>query len=327
MGGGSAPKPDPNIGIAALKSAEVGEDYLAFMRNQADITNQWAQEDRARYTETFRPIEDRLIQEAERAKTPEVIGAKVDQAQADARFAAASGQAQQERRLRSMGVRPDSGRYDDSTRRAETAEALAVAGAGNIARRQAEAEGDAKLAAVANVGRGFAVNPAQSMSISNGGMASGVNAAMQGYGQQGSLLQRDHDSRMASWQADQDRAAGIFGAIGRVAGAAFFSDKDMKTEKEDAPGVLEAIREMPVEKWRYKDGTGQDQDNHIGPYAQDFAKATGTGDGKTIKVQDAIGVTMGAVKELDKNVQKIGEAIGLRFDKNTIQGTAEEIVA
>lgn len=42
MGGSSAPRPDPNIGIAALKSAELGEKMLGWMKDQSDVTNQWA---------------------------------------------------------------------------------------------------------------------------------------------------------------------------------------------------------------------------------------------------------------------------------------------
>jgi hypothetical protein len=33
-GGGDAPSPDPRIGMAAMKNAEIGEDWLAFAREQ-----------------------------------------------------------------------------------------------------------------------------------------------------------------------------------------------------------------------------------------------------------------------------------------------------
>lgn len=61
---------------------------------------------------------------------------------------------------------------------------------------------------------------------------------------------------------------------------------------------------MPVEQWKYKDGMG-DGGEHIGPYAEDFQAATGKGDGATIPVVDAIGVTMKAVQELNQKVDKI----------------------
>ena len=64
---------------------------------------------------------------------------------------------------------------------------------------------------------------------------------------------------------------------------------------------------MPVDKWRYKPGRG-DGGEHVGPYAQDFAAATGQGDGKSIDMISAIGVTMGAIRDLDKKVDKMARA-------------------
>ena len=39
-GGGSAPKPDPNIGVAAVKEAELGEEWLKFAKEQFGVANQ-----------------------------------------------------------------------------------------------------------------------------------------------------------------------------------------------------------------------------------------------------------------------------------------------
>lgn len=64
---------------------------------------------------------------------------------------------------------------------------------------------------------------------------------------------------------------------------------------------------MPVEKWRYKEGTGMDDAEHVGPYAEDFKEATGLGDGKTINVVDAIGITMGAIQELSRKVDNLAK--------------------
>ena len=66
---------------------------------------------------------------------------------------------------------------------------------------------------------------------------------------------------------------------------------------------------MPVEQWTYNKGQG-DGGTHVGPYAEDFTAATGMGDGKTIKAQDAFGVTAGAVKELAAKVNRIEAMIG-----------------
>lgn len=88
-GGGSAPSPDPNIGVAALKQAEIGKGWLDFAQEQfkvgnirqegldaltkriteqqinaQDNTSQWAQADRNRYETTFRPLEDMAVLDA-----------------------------------------------------------------------------------------------------------------------------------------------------------------------------------------------------------------------------------------------------------------------
>jgi hypothetical protein len=84
--------------------------------------------------------------------------------------------------------------------------------------------------------------------------------------------------------------------------------------------VVKAIRTMPVDRWRYKPGAGlaahkrasegkativPDAAEHVGPYAEDFQKRFGVGDGKTINVIDAIGVTFAAMKGLAKEVDKL----------------------
>ncbi|MFG1340921.1 hypothetical protein [Xanthobacter autotrophicus] len=52
-----------------------------------------------------------------------------------------------------------------------------------------------------------------------------------------------------------------------------------------------------------------DGERHIGTYAQDFKATTGKGDGHSIPVIDAIGVTKGAVKELDAKVEKLAKGL------------------
>jgi hypothetical protein len=104
---------------------------------------------------------------------------------------------------------------------------------------------------------------------------------------------------------------GVMSAIGTGLGL-FLSDEDAKENKEPIPegDALEAVNSMPVEEWDYKEGQG-DGGHHVGPYAQDFARATGKGDGHAIKAQDAIGLTMKAVQDLSVKVDKLSRAVGL----------------
>lgn len=308
MGGGKAPKPDKNIGIAAMKSAETGEALLGWMKDQAKITNEWAADDRAREVEVFRPLQDAFIEEANTWDSAARKNEAAQQAVADVRQQTANAEAGRVRQAMAMGIDPRSARFNAGGREASLNAGLAAAGAQNVARRRIEQEAEAKRANSINMGSGLAVNPGTSMGLSNGALQVGGAGAMSGYGQQGRLLNTQYNQQLQSWQANQNSMSSMMGGLGTVAGI-MLSDQNAKTDKKPLPegAALGAIREMPVEKWRYKPGRG-DGGEHVGTYAQDFTKATGQGDGKTIDVISAIGVTMGAIRDLDKKVDKMARA-------------------
>lgn len=303
--GGGAPKPDKNIGIAAMKSAETGEAMLDWMKSQAETTNQWAAEDRDRYQSTFIPLQDQFIAEAQGYDTPERRAAAADAATADVALQGRLAGDARKRQAMAMGINPASGAFQAADARGATDLALAGAGARNLARKQIEETGRGLRANVINMGQGLAVNPGTSMGLSNGAAGAGFSGAMQGYGQQGDLLNMQYNQQMQQWQANQGALGAMGGALGTMAGL-IWSSKDVKHNKKPSKDHLKAVEEMPVEEWTYDDGFG-DGGTHVGPYAEDFAKATGRGDGKTINVIDAIGVTMGAVKELSTKVDKLAE--------------------
>jgi len=306
-GGSSAPSPDPNIGKAAMLSAETGQDFLSFMRDQAQISNEWADTDRARQQQVFVPLQDEYIAEAQKGPDYTKVAGDVRRSAADVTTAFDSAQQQQQRRLASMGVNPASGRSQESVQRGETSQALASAGAMNqtrlASRQRAEAESDMRKTNAINLGSGLAVNPATSLSLSNGATSSGFQGAMQGLNQQGNLLNTQYQQQMQTYQAEQAQQASLWGGIGSIAGlgVSLLSSKDAKEEKRPVRGVLDAVREMPVEAWKYKKGAG-DEGHHVGPYAEDFHAATGMGDGRSIPLQDIMGMTLGAVQELAEKV-------------------------
>lgn len=305
--GGSAPSADPRIGQAAMMSAQTGERYLDFMIGQSGIANQWASEDRARYQNVFQPMEDRFIADAQGWDSPERKAAAAAEAQGDVALAARLGAEQRQRSAAAMGVNPASGAFQAAEAKGGLASSLATAGAGNMARRQIEAQADAKRADAINLGKGMAVNPGTSLGLASGAASQGFSGAMQGYNQQGDLLNKQYNQQMQAWQARQDQSSGLWGAVGNIAGMAFMaSDENAKTDKKPVGrSLLKAVESMPVEEWTYKPGVG-DGGRHVGPYAQDFKRATGKGDGRTINVVDAIGTTMGAVQELSEKVDQLG---------------------
>lgn len=309
---GSAPKPDKNIGKAALQNSKLGKDYLNFMKGQARISNRWASQDRARYKSVFEPLQDQFIEEAQGYDTPERRNAEAGRSVAAIERQAGLARDARLRDQRRAGVDPRSGRADAADRRDALNVALSKAGADETARRAVEAEGRALRGQAVNLGSGFAVNPATSLSLSNSAASSGFNGAMQGNRDYMNGLNTQWQQGMQAHQANQQSQSDLLGGLGSIAGMGMFmmSSKDAKEDKRPVRGVLEALEDMPVEKWKYKDGMG-DGGEHIGPYAEDFQKATGKGDGKTIPVVDAIGVTMGAVKELSAKVDKLAKSRGV----------------
>ena len=308
--GKKAPAPDPRIGEAAIRSAELGEQYLTFMRDQSAVTNRWADEDRRRYQSVFEPLQDQFIAEAQGYDSPERRAQMGREAVGDVRQQFATGRQQEERRLAAMGVRPDSGRSMDSMQRDRNAESLAAAGAQNIARRNVEDMGRNLRAGAVNMGAGFAVNPGTSIGLSNAAAGAGFQGAMVGQQQKSGTLLGQHDAQIRAWSGSQQMLGSTLGGIGMGLGA-FFSSKDVKEKKRQPKSALDAVRKMPVEEWQYKPGVADGgARRHVGPYAEDFQAATGMGDGQQIEVQDALGVTMGALQELAGKVDRLARKAG-----------------
>lgn len=313
--GSSAPKPDKKMGEAALLSAQTGQEFLSFMRDQAAITNNWADTDRARQQSVFTPLQDDYIARAQEGPDYGAVEGDVRRAKADVTQAFDTAQQQEGRRLAAMGVNPGAGRSTEATRRSEIAQGLAEAGASNttrlVSRARAEAEDESRRANAINLGSGLAVNPATSIGLSNGAIGTGFSGAMQGYGQQANILATDFNARMNAWEANQARGASMWGGLGSLAGLgiSMLSSKDYKEDKRPVRGALEALQDMPVEEWSYKKGVA-DEGRHVGPYAEDFQAATGKGDGRSIPLQDYMGVTVAAVQELAAKVDDLASKVG-----------------
>ena len=317
--GGSAPKADPRIGEAAMASAQLGQDALAWAKEQAAVTNAWATEDRERYNTVFEPLQDQFIADAQSYDSPARRRQEANKAAASVRKEASMARGIGERQMAAMGVDPRSGRAAAGRTAAANSERMAAIGARNMADDKVQATADAKLASAINMGSGLAVNPGTSMGMANSTMNAGFGNAMNGYGQQGSLLNTQYQQQLQAHESNQGALGGLMGGLGSLAGIAIsnpgtlamLSDEDAKTGKKKTRGALKAVEKMRVDDWTYKPGKGDGQ-RHTGTYAQDFKAATGKGDGKSIPIVDAIGVTMGAVKELAAKVDKLAPRGAIR---------------
>lgn len=324
-------------------TTQVTNQQLGLATDQAN----WAREDRDRYETTFKPVEDEFVKEASNYDTAERQNEAAAEARGDVSTAAANARAASERQSASMGISPTSGRFAGIQATTDMNSTLAEAGAANSARQAVRDKGLALKADVANLGRGNAATAAsgaagsvsasgtalagtqatnaQSLSAANI-MNSGYAGAMQGYSGMGSTLNQQYGLQLDGWKTEQQTAAANASGIGSFLGGVvgLFSDENVKENKEpvaDGSG-LDAVNSMPIDEWDYKDGVA-DEGRHIGTYAQDFQRATGKGDGHSIPVVDAIGVTMKAIQDLDKKVDQMSAAIGLG-DENTAAPAAEQ---
>lgn len=364
---------DPNIGYAALKTAQSGEEYLNEAKKQYEIANErqavqddlankvtehqyeasitsqgWAEEDRARYTNKFKPLQDDWIAKVGDWDSSARQSKLAAEAKADVTMAAAQQKAATERNLSGMGINPTSGRYAGIDRASEMQTSLAAAGAQNNARNASRAQAISLQADAVNMGNGLGVNPATSLGLSvNSGssamqttssnnqqsashlnmLQSGYKMAQDGYSQQASILQQQNDSKnqanaQAAASASQSQSSMVSG-LGSIAGMAMMmSSKTFKEDKREAGDGIEMLKKMPVQKWKYKDGIS-DSGEHIGPYAEDFQQATGLGDGKSIAMQDALGVTMKAVQDLSDKVDQLG-GVGVKKYAKAANDTSKQ---
>jgi hypothetical protein len=312
-------------------AADVQGTQLGIMKEQAQL----GREDRARYESEFRPMEDRLVREAGQAGT---------QAKQDEAAAAAAGDVQQAatgsreaaiRQAEAIGIAPGSGQYAGITRAGDAATALATAGAKNTARAGERGRALALTADVANMGRGL---PAQAAAgagnaVNAGGaafttaagnqqlsmaptqvMGQGFGGAMSGYQGQANTLSNLYGLNLQKYQIDQQSKDAGMSAIGQGVGAlaclAVLSDpkakKNVKATKKGSG--LKAIKKMPVKTFDYKPGQGDGGVGHIGTMSDKFAQATGQPDRGVIKLQDALGITMKAVQDLDAKVSKLDKS-------------------
>ncbi len=364
--GSSAPPPDPLVGQAAAANSEIARDALDFNkqvyeeskpRNQmydelvkgivgsqveGMTKSQALADDYADYLKnTFRPVEQKIVADAEAYDTPERREQAAGEAVGDVRSQFGVQRGVTERNLTRSGVDPSSGRMADFQIGLGNAEAASSAHAANQARRTVEDQGYARRMDAVSLGRNLPSNQATSQSIAlNAGNSAAGNAGLplgqyradagmmnQGYGTAvganqaaGNLALGQYNSQLNAWgQQQQADAAGMAG-LGQLAGtlgaaAIFMSDEKVKTDKEPVEGamILEGLKEIPVEAWKYKQGV-EDGGRHIGPYAGDvneqFGEQVAPG-GVGLDLVSMNGVLMAGVKELVKKVERLEKTAGL----------------
>lgn len=125
----------------------------------------------------------------------------------------------------------------------------------------------------------------------------------------------NQNKQAGMWQGAANLAGsgmGMYGMINAGAGSAaalaplaMLSTKTAKHDDGPADRILERVKKMPIRTWRYLPHIDPEQTMHVGPYAEDWAEITGTGDGMSIPIIDAVGVCLQSIKELAGDVDTL----------------------
>lgn len=269
-----SPPPPPDYAAMSAANKEAAEVQVAFGREQLawakerDLYNQGIQEqirlysqqlmdeqrdiarqDRARTLDVFRPVEDRLISEAEQYDTPE--RRMMEAGRASTAVAQQFGNQRQalEMQLAASGVNPNSSRFAGTFANLGINQAAAQAGAATNAARNVENTGRAMRADVVNLGRGLPSTVAQSygqtlqagqgqqanlnqaFGAASGAMTAPVawfQAGNQALGNWGNAINQGYQAQLGAYNAanaaDAQNSAGMgqFAGTALTAAATFF---------------------------------------------------------------------------------------------------------
>ena len=214
--GSSAPAPDYSATIQANRenaaiTKQIADEQLAWaketyaqdrattdellavlmptMRSEAAA----GEEMRNRYRDTFIPLEDQFIRDAQGYNTPERQEAEAARAVTDVTQAFDAQRRGALARLESYGVDPSTVRAGALDRGVRVAQAAVTAGAANSARLNTEATGRALLGEAINIGRGYPGQIAQAYGTAQqagqGGVLSGLQTTASGSNTMGSPIQ------------------------------------------------------------------------------------------------------------------------------------------
>ena len=146
---------------AADKALAVSDAQLASMKQNDAISNDYWNYQK----DTFRPLEGKIIADAQSFDSPERQNQNAAKATADVQQAFDSSQGQMQRSLERRGVNPSSGAALALNNQMLMQKAAASAGASNKARTDTELQGYARKMDAANLGRNLASNQATSAGV------------------------------------------------------------------------------------------------------------------------------------------------------------------
>jgi hypothetical protein len=274
------PPPDyAPLAQASTEAAEImaglGREQLAFAQDQYNrsapilegIANQQiaaqqqqmqqAQDYYQYQQDTYRPLEQSIVRDAQNFNTEAYREQVASQAAADAGRAFGIAQQQNQRAMASMGVNPNSGRFAGMNAATGLQQAAMRANAQTAARNQAEQMGYARQLDAAGLGRGLAgasiaayggannagnsagmnaqsagQNYMGNMAVGSGTIGSGLNMQMNGLSSVLNAQTQTYINTQDSFMADLGGLLGGAGALAKAGGFAALSDRRLKENIE-----------------------------------------------------------------------------------------------
>lgn len=205
-GGGSAPAPDPNIGLAQRKQAELAEkqyadfqaniwpvlkaqseaqtknsndlaaQQLAMGKKQEALTDQYTEQ----YNNVFKPLTNSLVAEANNYDTYGNVENQSALAVGDVNTAYNTQRQAQRQQMQAYGIDPTSGRYQGQMNAMDIGQGASAAAAATQARTAATQLGWNKKLAAAGLGAGIATNQVNSFNAALGAGNSSLSAGNNG---------------------------------------------------------------------------------------------------------------------------------------------------
>lgn len=314
----------------------VTQAQLGLMNQQMRLSDEYANYNRT----TFRPLEQRMVREAQAYDTPERRNAAASEAVGDVNAQIAAQRQAATLSAARRGVAPDSASFGANMDSGSISAARMAGSAAYGARRGVEQQGYARMADAANLGRGLPSAQATAASTGVNAGTAAVNSGSAGLNQQMSGAGLMNQGFGLALQANQQagamygNAAGIYNQIagqqadainngarlGMSAYGAYVSSDESKKKntkkKANTRKMLDQVKAIPnKEGWKYDPAKGGIDDGgipHDGPMAGDVQRVMGDDvapNGEVIDVVSMQGRMLGAVQELAKRVDKLENSL------------------
>jgi len=216
------------------------EQVLGVQLPQLEAAFNAAQDDRTRYEQVFRPLEDNLIKEFQQFDTPQRREEEAARRIADVRTQFEAQRVNQQRELEDYGIDPSQTRGQALDLGFRAQEAATAALAANQGRKSIEEMGRALRGEAINIGRGLPAQVAQSQGIVNqtaggavgnatnvtgagaGAYSSALGAgqlSQQGYGTAATIQNAGYQNALAQYNAKAQQKSGFWGGLGALGGS------------------------------------------------------------------------------------------------------------